>query len=618
MVTLRDYQVECKKAVLTAWGEIQGEPGTETYRSVLINLATSAGKTVTAGAIIQAVMDRGRCLFIADTDELCEQPRQKFRKQFGFQPSLEKAHDKASRMAEVVIGSAQTLIREDRLKRFPPDHFKYIFVDEAHRGSDRNKKITDYFQQAKVAGLTATAFRAKLADLSDYYENVVFELGVFDLIDDGYNAPLKVLTLPVQVDLRAVHQRASTEGMDYDKTDLDTTIAPYYQKICELVLEHAADRHIICYLPLIKSSQEFVEIARRNKINARHIDGKSDDRRAILEEFERGEIQLLANSNLLTTGWDSPRCDCLLNLRPTRSVGLFRQMAGRIGRVLPGVVDGIADRDERKRRIAESAKPDALILDLLWQTERFGLTGPADLIAANTDEREAILLEIRRTGTPENLQELTTRVQEEREERLRKALEEAARKRIFASDAVEMVAAILHGRKVLNYEPVMHWEAQPVSEKQKAWLAKQGIDPESAKDRGQASKIMDLLFRRKQKKLASWRAVQALTNRGIAGAIHMTDRQAYDILQGDYPFPFGKPYAQRKTMKQVPASYYAWLSDPSRRDWVQRYESVWDWVKRTTVVDEGECTCIGAHRAPNCPVHPKEAPVSDLFDCLDR
>ncbi len=614
-VTLRDYQEECKTAVLAAWGEEPWHKEGDKYRSVLINLATSAGKTVTAGAIINAVKDRGRCLFIADTDELCEQPLIKFRKQFGILAALEKAGDRASRLADVVIGSAQTLCREERLKRFNPDHFRFIFVDEAHRGSDRNKAITDYFTGAKIAGMTATAFRSKLADLSDYYDQVAYELGVFDLIDDGYNAPLKVLTLPVEVDLRQVHQRASADGMDYDKTELDTTIAPYYEKICELVVEHAANRHIICYLPLIKSSREFVHIARNKfNINAYHIDGKSDDRKALLDLFAEGEIQLLANSNLLTTGWDEPRCDCLLNLRPTRSVGLFRQMAGRIGRVLPGVVDGVTDRDERKRLIALSGKPDALILDLLWQTERFGLIGPADLIASNTDEREAILLEIRRQSSPENLQELTTKVQEEREERLRKALEEAARKRSMLTDSVEMIAAVLHGRKVLNYEPVVNWERQPVSEKQKAWLEKQGIDPATSKDRGHASKLMDLLFRRRQKGLAPWRAVQALAARGVGGAIHLTDRQAYDILRGDYPFPFGKYYRLKKTMAEVPKSYYAWCADSNQRNWVQKYEPVWEWIKRTIPVDDGQCTCIGSYRAPNCPVHPREAEVS--FDVL--
>jgi superfamily II DNA or RNA helicase len=639
MVILRDYQEECRDAVLAALGEKPWWDGqSETFRSTLINLATSGGKTVIAGAIIFAVRDRGKCLFLADTDELCDQPRKKFYRLFGMHAALEKAGDKASMMSDVVIGSAQTFMRENRLQRFPPNHFKFIFVDEAHRGSDRNKKITDYFTEAKIIGQTATAFRAKLADLSDYYEHVAYELGVFDLVNEGFNTPLKVLTLPVSVDLSKVHQSMSTEagGMDYNKEELDTTIAPYYEEICRLVLKHAADRHIICYLPLIKSSQEFVTIAKSMGIIAKHIDGKSPDRVQLLREFEDGGIQILSNSSLLTTGWDCPRCDCLLNLAPTRSAGLFRQKAGRIGRVLPGVVDGIENRDERKRRIAASAKPDALILDLLWQTERFGLMGPADLIAANAEEKEAIQMRIRRLTAAEDLQEVTSAVQEEREEALRVALEEAAKKRTMLTDAVELIAAVLHGRKVLTYEPVVNWERKPVSEKQKEWLEKQGIDPGTAKDRGHVSKLMDLLFQRRKAGLAPWRAVQALEKRKIPHAIHMTDWQAYEILGGDYPFPFGKQARQKRTLRQVPVSYLSWCADPSR-DWIRKqYPIVADWIKRTInhgYDEQGPCTCIGAYRAPNCPVHPREevfkpgkageaerqteSATVDLFDNLD-
>lgn len=626
MVQLRDYQIACRDATLAQLGEKPWWDGeSETFRSTLINLATSGGKTVIAGAIIQPLKERGKCLFLADTDELCAQPRKKFYRLFGMHAAVEKAGDRCSMMSDLVVGSAQTLARENRLKRFQPDHFQYIFVDEAHRGSDRNKTITDYFAGAKLIGLTATAFRAKLADLSTYYDSVAFELGVFDLIDEGYNTPIKVLTLPVNVDLRQVHQTMSTEGMDYDKSELDTTIAPYYEEICRLILEHAANRHIICYLPLIKSSQEFVYIAREKfDINARHIDGKSPDREELLEQFESGKIHLLSNSSLLTTGWDCPRCDCLLNLAPTRSRGLFQQKAGRIGRVLPDVIDGVTDKEDRKKRIAASGKADALILDLLWQTEKFGLMGPADLIAENDGEREAILLAVRRTAAPRNLQEVTAEVQKEREQALKRALDARAKQKATATDAVEMIAAVLHARKVLNYEPTMRWETKPVSDKQKEWMLKVGIDPATAKDRGHVSALMDLLFKRRKRGLAPWRVVEALEKRNVPNATWMLDYDAYTLLQGDYPMPFSKHARAGKSLKQVPLDFWTWCTDPSRQ-WVRKqYPIVWDWIERVLPMKNrlnNGCTCIGDYIPPNCPVHPRQPtfePAADMFEDLDK
>lgn len=626
-LSLRPYQTEACAAVLGALGEKPWHAdGDETFRSALLNLATSAGKTVIAGAVITAVKDRGKCLYLADTDELCVQPLRKFYRLFGIHAALEKADERASLLAPVVVGSAQTLARPNRLERFASDHFRFVLVDEAHRGSDRNKKISDYFAKAKVIGMTATAFRARLADLSDYYETVAYELGVFDLIEQGYNTPLKVMTLPVSINLRDVHQSMTTEGMDYDKSDLDTTIAPYYEEICRLVLKHAADRHIICYLPLIKSSQEFVKIAQAHGINAWHIDGTSPDRRELLRRFEGGQIQLLSNSSLLTTGWDAPRCDCLLNLAPTRSAGLFRQKAGRIGRVLPGCVDGVLDKDERKHRIASSAKPDALILDLLWQAERFGLQGPADLIAANSGEKEALQMRLRKLSGAVDLQETSSAVQEEREERLRDELEAAARRKATATDAVNIIAATLHGSKVLNYEPVVNWEAKPVTDKQREWLLKNGIDPGSARDRGHVSALMNLIFARREAKLAPWRVVRELQKRGFQQAARTSAANAFTVLGGDYPCGFGTKYMGRP-LKSVPQDFWEWcvgkawfpIQFPIEYRWAAQV------LPRETLAQlrRGNCTCIGAYIAPNCPQHsrarqagPVSALTADAFENL--
>lgn len=607
---LRDYQQEAHDAILAAWGEAPWSKDDEpTYRSVIANLTTSAGKTVIAGSVIQGVMERGRCLFLADTDELCEQPREKFYRLFGMHTGLEKAGKSASMMMRVVVGSAQTFARPNRLARYAPDHFGYIFVDEAHRGSDRNKKITDHFASAKVCGMTATAFRAKLKDLSTYYETVAFELGLFDLIDAGYIAPLKVLTLPVEVNLTEVKQTMSTDGMDYDKTELSTTIRPVYERVAEMIKEHVPNRQILAFLPLIKSSQEFVTILQEHGISARHIDGKSEDRKQILEAFAMKKFQVLCNSSLLTTGWDCPTVDCLLNLSPTRSAGLFRQKVGRVVRLLDGLIDGVTDREERRRLIAASAKPDSLILDLLWQTSKFGLIGPSDLIATNKDEQIALELAIRKQGTAEDLQFMAAVVQADREQKLKEALEKAAlRSRGLierAKDAIEYVAILLHGKKIIGYEAAMDWEAQPMTEKQKDWLLKNGIDPTSAKNRGQVVELMNLIFRRREKGLVGHHAVAALEAREVTGAQFKTDDEAYRILGGGYPFPFGKHIGT--PMELVPNHYLSWCSE---QKWIRgRYPIV-----HTYLVSKG-FSLSGSDKSWYKPSK-QNPPATEMFDAL--
>jgi superfamily II DNA or RNA helicase len=81
-------------------------------------------------------------------------------------------------------------------------------------------------------------------------------------------------------------------------------------------------------------------------VRAEHIDGSTPkpERDAALARLASGEIELITNCQVLTEGWDMPPVSCCILARPTRKMGLYRQM---IGRVL---------------RPAES-KPDAIILD---------------------------------------------------------------------------------------------------------------------------------------------------------------------------------------------------------------------------------------------------------------
>lgn len=560
----RDYQDEARNKILAAWGERPWWDGeSDTYHSCVLNIPTSAGKTVIAGMVCESVCTRGKFLYLADRDELTEQPMEKFREQLGINASLDKGESRASRMSSVVIASIQTLSRQHRLERFPRDHFSYIFVDEAHRDPERAAKIRSYFNTAKSCGQTATAFRAKLKDLSPYYDTVAYELGLFSLIDAGYIVPIKVQTLPVEIDITDVRQK----GGDYDEDELDSKITPYYNRIAELIVEHCRGRQIVSFLPLIKSSQAFVSICREHGINARHIDGNSPNRSELKLAFLQRRFQLISCSSLLSTGWDCPPVDTLLNLAPTRSAGMWRQKVGRIVRPLSGVVEGLKHATERRRAIAESGKPYALILDLLFHAEKFGLQGPADLIASNEKERTGIIKKLAAAQGALDLGEVTSDVQDEVEAALAEELREAARRKQDGLVDAQYYATIMHDRDLENYEPVSKWQTEKVTDKQYAYLLRAGVDPATVQDRGHASALMSKMWGRRNIGLASWRTVQALEAKKVPGAVHYSEEQAYRFLQDDYPFPFGMPAKRNWSVGQVPASYWAWLS---QQPWVER------------------------------------------------
>src|SRR5262249_59701564 len=81
----------------------------------------------------------------------------------------------------------------------------------------------------------------------------------------------------------------------------------------------------------------------KSGVKAEHIDGDTprDERDATLRRLAAGETTVVANCMVLTEGWDCPQVGCTVLARPTKSMGLFRQMVGRVLRPAPGKVNAI-------------------------------------------------------------------------------------------------------------------------------------------------------------------------------------------------------------------------------------------------------------------------------------
>jgi DNA repair protein RadD len=81
----------------------------------------------------------------------------------------------------------------------------------------------------------------------------------------------------------------------------------------------------------------------RSGVRAEHIDGSTPkpERDASLARLASGEIDVVSNCMVLTEGWDMPDVGCAILARPTKQMGLFRQMIGRVLRPAPGKSDAI-------------------------------------------------------------------------------------------------------------------------------------------------------------------------------------------------------------------------------------------------------------------------------------
>ena len=264
-------------------------------------------------------------------------------------------------------------------------------------------------------------------------------------------------------------------------------------------------------------------------ISAAEVNGESDDRAEILARFHNGEFSVLCNSMLLTEGWDEPAVDCIVCLRPTKVRALYAQIVGRGTRLSPG-------------------KKDLLLLDFLWHTEKHDLCRPAHLICQNSElsSRVAEIIAEESQAGPIDLLEAEgaaeSNAQQEREEALRKLLEEQRKRKRQLVDPLQYEMSIGNAT-AYEPDPMDLRQQAPPSAAQLALLEKAGIFPDEVTCAGQASKLLDTIAKRRAEGLTTPKQIRFLERVGFRevgtwrfdDARHMIDR----IAANRWTVPFG-------------------------------------------------------------------------------
>ncbi|MGH8018769.1 MAG: DEAD/DEAH box helicase [Opitutaceae bacterium] len=455
---------------------------------------TAGGKTVIFSELARRTQP-ARTLILAHREELLTQAADKLHRATGLVSELERAEHRASHDAPVVVASVQTLMREPRLTSWPSDHFGLVVVDEAHHvlADSYQRVLARFHDHAKVLGVTATPDRGDKKNLGAYFEDIAFEIGLHDLINTGYLSRIAVRTMPVRIDLAQVRTTAG----DYNDADLGDAIEPVLRQIVGSLRDTIGTRKTIVFLPLVRTSRLFVDLCHEAGFTAEHIDGQSDDRRAVLDRFAVGDFQILSNSMLLTEGFDEPSIECVICLRPTKIRALYAQIIGRGTRLHPG-------------------KDNLLVLDFLWMTERHTLVRPAHLVASTPEIADAMIARAESAaGMDEQLDllEEETDAKGQREAKLAAEVAANSRRASRLLDPVEL-ALSLHEIDLAEYEPTMPWHGQPATPKQLAAIHRLGIDPDLIRNKGHANAILDRMFSRRSLKLATPKQVAWLRRTG--------------------------------------------------------------------------------------------------------
>lgn len=303
------------------------ETRTAGKRAGLVVLATGLGKTWLSA--FDSCSFR-RVLFIAHREEILGQALATFR--------AIRPHDRLGRFmgdekdpgAAVLFASVQTLSRLEHLRKFTPDEFDYVIVDEFHHAEARTyRKVIDYFKPSFLLGLTATPERSDGADLLALCEdNLAYRCDLAQGIQRGLLCPFRYYGVPDTVDYKNIPWR--NKKFDEDKLTEAVATQARAENTLEQYRKRAGNRTIAFCV-----SQRHADFMRnffaRNGISARsvHAGSTSDPRAASLDALKEGKLSVLCAVDMLNEGVDVPELDTVMMLRPTESRIVWLQQFGR-------------------------------------------------------------------------------------------------------------------------------------------------------------------------------------------------------------------------------------------------------------------------------------------------
>ena len=329
-VRLRQYQVQTIEEL---------EQKLTINQRVVVVLPTGSGKTVVAGAYMHGLREQGkRVLVLAHRHELIDQ----FYETLAAFNMSHDVHQVAPGGAvrpthPINLVSIQTMfskIKNEGIDRrmaqlLQPD---YIIIDECHHAPSNSwEKVIRTFPTAKAIGLTATPRRLDGKGLDTLFQSMVNVIDIAALVKQGYLAPMEHKVPKHLVSNLHDVEISATTG-DYNRVKLAERVS---QKMMadalEAYQEYAAGRRAIFYGINVRHSEGVAQKFRDAGIPSIHIDAKTSrpNRRVAIEAFRDGRIEVLCNVDLISEGFDVPDCEVIIMGRPTQSMTMFRQQAGR-------------------------------------------------------------------------------------------------------------------------------------------------------------------------------------------------------------------------------------------------------------------------------------------------
>lgn len=340
---------------------------TESTRCIL-HLPTGSGKTRTAMNIASEHLrqrEDGLVLWLADTSELCTQAVNEFSSAWSSLGNrVVKIYSYYSD-TEISLGGIESGFLVAGLQKLNAargskgysilyetlrEHVSLVIFDEAHKAIAPTyaKTVDDMMSIGNdtfFLGLTATPGRAldnvdEDKKLADYFSGRKITMKVAGyispiqyLVEKQYLAKAEFVNVDYEGNKVLLADEFSNQKRSQEIRDALSEDDSRNKKLIEVIAKEYRDGgSIIVFACSVAHSQALATLLALNGIEAFSLDSRNDDnesRRIKIAEYSKGNVRVIVNYNILTTGFDAPITNVAIIARPTDSLVQYSQMAGR-------------------------------------------------------------------------------------------------------------------------------------------------------------------------------------------------------------------------------------------------------------------------------------------------
>jgi len=307
--------------------------------------ATGAGKTVAALGFVEA-SQTGGVLILTHRRNLVDQFHAELRDR-GYSkrisPALLKGQDAVK--GPVTVETYQWFVRNAGKIS---SAYTIVICDEAHTalGEKTSGAIREWTGPIFI-GMTATG--ALIArHVTDLFPTQTSRFDLAQAARRGVIAPLRCVRISPGVGVRTIAKvplRRGEVDTEFDQDELAKLLdqQPFNLAAANLYKTRFNGVPGVVYAAGVRHAYNLAEAFRAEGIKAQGVSGETPKRELaeVLARYERGDIDVLINAQLLAEGWNSPRATVCVHLAPTASKRIYQQRVGRVTRRHPGKEAGL-------------------------------------------------------------------------------------------------------------------------------------------------------------------------------------------------------------------------------------------------------------------------------------